>query len=372
MEFNDLLLDDAQAIEAADAGGMLLATATAGAQVRSASTQLPDVAALPARGEVRSVVICGMGGSGVAGEILKAVSGPTSPVPVVAHRGYTLPAWVGALDLVIVVSCSGSTEEALALHGEAVRRGCPSAVVASEGSPLALAGIAAGGLVVPVNPGGRQPRANLWALTVPVLQIGAAVGLCSVDADVWERLADLVDAEAMACGPMVSVPENPAKQLAYSLAGTLPLVWGCTPLMAVAALRFQAQCAENADYPVIPGELPEVNHNQVVMFDGAMAAIAPDDIFADRAERAMSLSVVLLRDDAEHDQVMRRARYSRDMAEQRGIGVHELRGAGDDPLERFAQLTARLDMASIYLAVGFGVDPSEIGPITELKERIGS
>ena len=83
-------------------------------------------------------MVAGMGGSGMAGEVLAAVCGPGAAVPVVNQHDYRLPGWVGAADLVIAVSCSGQTEETLSAAEEAVRRGCPLLAVGRAGSALAM------------------------------------------------------------------------------------------------------------------------------------------------------------------------------------------------------------------------------------------
>ncbi|MDT7550218.1 MAG: glucose/mannose-6-phosphate isomerase, partial [Actinomycetota bacterium] len=139
---SDELLDDAGQLDALDPAQMLPAIASGAAQVREAAlfAREAGIAALAEDGRPRAVVVCGMGGSGIAGDVLAAVAGPGCPVPVLTHRGYGLPAWVGAADLVVAVSCSGSTEETLSATEEAVRRGCRLLVVAAVDSPLEALG----------------------------------------------------------------------------------------------------------------------------------------------------------------------------------------------------------------------------------------
>ena len=102
-----------------------------------------------------------MGGSGVAGDVLSAVCGPGSASPVMAHHDYGLPGWVGAADLVIAVSCSGTTEETLSAAAEAVRRGCPLLGVGGAAHPWPWWPSRPG----PVRPGqpAGMPRFTLWA-----------------------------------------------------------------------------------------------------------------------------------------------------------------------------------------------------------------
>ena len=137
MIFNDGVLDDAAALAAGDPESMLEAIATGGAQIRRsllwASENAELFSSLAADGRPRALMVCGIGGSAVAGDIIHAATIAQSPIPVLSHRGYALPAWVGALDVVIAVSCSGETEETLTI----LTRRCAAVVVSSLSDPRA-------------------------------------------------------------------------------------------------------------------------------------------------------------------------------------------------------------------------------------------
>jgi glucose/mannose-6-phosphate isomerase len=376
--FDESVLDDQAALARRDPGGMLRALATSGAQVRQAALRFAetDLQALRADGRPRAVVVCGMGGSGVAGDLLVALAGPTSPVPVLAHRGAWLPGWVGPMDLVVAVSCSGVTPETLAVAEEARRRGARLVTVGRAGSPLAARPAGPAAVHLAVDGGDRMPRANLWALSVPVLMVAAALGLVDVAPASLEGVADRLDRLSAACGPAAALHENPAKQLALELADALPQVWGAGDLAAAAAYRFSCQVAENAKLPCLYGGLPEVGHNQVVALAGRYGAGAdagPDDLFRDRVADGPGwprLRLVLLSDPAEVEPVRRRAAAARALAERYGVGVSEVRAEGEHPVARLASLLLPLDFASVYLALLHDVDPSPIHPITELKESL--
>lgn len=368
-------LDDVAALEAGDPDGMLRAVASSAGQVREAVSLAAEagIGRVADDGRPRAVVVTGMGGSGVSGDVLAAVAGTGCPVPIVTHRGYGLPGWVGPADLVAAVSCSGSTEETLSATDEAVRRGCRLLMVGGAESPLSERAVQAGAPYV-VVPGGRQPRASLWALSVPLVAAGSALGLFPAPPAVLEATAAQLESVSERCRPANDAFLNPAKGLAIELAGTLPMVWGTSPLAGVAAYRFSTQLAENAKYPAIFGVLPEANHNSVVTFDGPYAGgAAQQDFFRDRAEEpaaGVRLRLVLLRDPDEHPQAARRAEVSRELAEARGIEVSELAAQGDSPLERMASLVGLIDYATVYLALLLGIDPTPVTAISELKGRI--
>src|SRR5499427_3569508 len=265
-------LDNAALLETADPSSMLRQVASAAAQVRAASRAAAeaDLGGLLADERPRAIVVTGMGGSGIAGEVLAAVAGPGCPVQVTTVHDYRLPGWVGAADLVIAVSCSGATEETLSAAGEAVRRGCRLLGVGGLDSPLAAIAEQARAAFIPVKASG-MPRSMLWGLSVPLVVAAARLGVFDMPEEAYEAAAAELERAAHLCRPDSEAFVNPAKTLALDLSGTLPMIWGTSPLTGVAAFRFANQLYENGKYPAIPGVLPEANHNQVVVFDGPFA-----------------------------------------------------------------------------------------------------
>ncbi|MBD2896020.1 hypothetical protein amrb99_49620 [Actinomadura sp. RB99] len=383
-------LEEAPDVEAADPGGMLRQVASSAAQIREArrAAEEAGVAALAEDGRPRAVVVTGMGGSGISGDVLAAVCGLGCPVPVTTVRGYRLPGWVGAADLVIAVSCSGSTEETLEVAAQAARRGCRLLCVGGAGSPLADLAARSRGVFVPVRSVG-QPRSTLWGLTVPLLVAARTLGLTDVPDAVLESTAARLEDVAHRCRPDSEPFVNPAKRIALDLAGDVPLVWGTSPLAETAAYRMCCQLNENAKYPGVFGGLPEADHNQVMAFDGLFAGGGSpadsdaslwgptptppdnDDFFRDRTEDAEhGLHLVVLRDTEEHPQTAKRREASVELARDRGVAVTEILAEGDHPLERIATLIALADYVTVYLAITLGVDPTPVPAIQELKARI--
>jgi glucose/mannose-6-phosphate isomerase len=374
---DESVLDDLAALDARDPGGMLRAVGSAGAQVREALLRLDEdaVRAVVAEGRPRALVVAGMGASGIAGEVVAAVAGPSCAVPVIVSRGYRPPGWVGPLDLVIAVSCSGETEETIATADEAVRRGARVVTAARAGSSLAAR--AAGGRAVQldIDSSGRPSRANLWAAVTPLLAVVDALGFASIPRGLLAGVADQLDATSAQCGPTKEIYDNVAKKTALQLSGTLPVVWGTSELAAVAALRFANQLAGNAKQLAVHGALTEVHHNQIVALVGRYGAgggDATDDIFRDPLldggpvrER---LRMLLLHDTQELEPVVRRCQATMLLADQYGVVLDELTASGEHPLERLASLIAPLDFASVYLALLEGTDPTPIDPIVTLKK----
>jgi hypothetical protein len=379
---DEALLDDPAALAENDPGGMLRATASAGAQVRETAALAAEanLAVLSDEGRPRAVVIAGIGTAGRTGEILATVAGPRCPVPVIAHRSAGVPGWVGAADVVIAVSASGRSPEALGAAEAAARRGARLVAVGAPDSLLQSVAESARAPFIPV-PRRAPARASLWGLTVPVLMAARSFGLVKVnEADLAETAARL-DADADRCRPTAESFVNPAKSLALGLAGSVPIVWGSSPLAAVAARRFADTISANARYPVVAGALGEAGRGRVGLLDGVFGGLVESsrDIFADEEEEqdVTRLRVVLLRDgglanEEDTDEPVaveeRRADAVQTLAERRGVRCDVVTAEGGSPLERLASLVAVPDFASIYLALAHGLDPMAVPAVTEMKE----
>jgi glucose/mannose-6-phosphate isomerase len=369
-------LDDPEALAEADPGEMLRQVASAAAQVREAQLLATEagIGRITAGDRPRAVVVAGMGTAGLVGELLAAVCGLGCPVPITTVRGYRLPGWVGAADLVIAVSHSGSTEETLGMVADAARRGCRLLCVGGGGSPLAEMAVQSGAVFVPVPPA-VQARAALWGLAVPPLLAADALGLAAVPAEVLERTAVRLEEMSHLCRPASESFVNPGKQTGLEIAGSLPMIWGSSPLTGVVAARLAAQLAGNAKYPAVWGELPEAHHGQLMTFDGVFSAVAGgagDDFFRDRVDEPETtrLRLIMISDTDEHPRVTRRREASVELANERGVSVTQLAAQGEHPLERLAGLIAHADYASVYLALALGTDPTPAPILQELNVRI--
>jgi glucose/mannose-6-phosphate isomerase len=406
-------LDTPDVIEASDPGDMLRQVASSAAAVRTAlrSCQEADLSAFTPDARPRAIVVAGLGGSGLAGEMLGAVTGSSSPVQVVAVQGERLPAWVGAADAVIAASGSGDTPETLAVATEAARRGCRLVGVGAKGSALQRIAEQARAPFIPVDaagpPSSTLPRSMLWGLAIPLLVIAERLGVARIGPEVFEQAASRLEEVSHQCRPASESFVNPGKSLALDLVGTLPVVWGTSGLSAVAARRFAVQLNDNAKYPAIARPLPEAAHNQIAMFDGPFAPAArpspppsptrhpaaaeplpppPDDLSGlpdlsswdldyeetDQGPAAgfTPLRLVLIVDPDQEQRVAAQQRAVSELATQRGIGLSELAMDGEHPLVRLAGVIQLTDYASVYLAIASGIDPGQTAAIADLQARI--
>jgi glucose/mannose-6-phosphate isomerase len=352
------VLDDPARIEAVDPGGMLgIAEATADhwrdgyARARAASLDhIPDHAHLT------GVVVCGMGGSGIAGDVAACLASERGSMPVVVVKGYRLPAFAGPSTLVVLSSYSGSTEETLECFEQAHHREAPVAIVSSGGRLAELAHAHDAPMVT--LPAGMMPRAAFPYLASAPLAILERIGvLGDLTGDLVET-DEVIREQTSALGREVEAERNPAKQLAASLLDRIPLVWGQEGPLAVAAGRWKTQLNENAKVPAFSSVLSELGHNEVMGYDPGVDALN-------------RIAIVALRSASEDVRIARRLDATMGLVSRRVGGVYEAHARGTGTLACLASAVQFGDLVSVYLAILRGVDPTPIDAIARLKAQLG-
>jgi glucose/mannose-6-phosphate isomerase len=347
-----MTLDDLDEIGRIDASGMLGVIARMGPMMAEgwrASADLP----LPRAPE--AVVVCGLGGSAIGGDLLAALVAPSSRVPVLCVRDERLPAFVGPRTLLVACSYSGDTEETLAAY-EAARRAGASTVAVTAGGRLAEQARAHGDGLVLVR-SGLQPRAALPLLLMPMLRLATQCGLAAADErDVSEAQA-MLDGLAAQWKPEVPAAENPAKALAQALYGVVPAVYAGSPRLEAVARRWKGQFNENSKVFAVANVFPELVHNEIVGWEGVRNGVP-------------AIHVVILRDRDDGARSGARIDAARAVSFERARGSTEVWSQGSGVLTRLFSLILFGDMVSAYLAVLAGVDPTPVGPIASIKELL--
>ena len=348
-------LDDVGAVLAQDAGGMLAAVATLGSHCREGYSNGAGATGLPDLADVRGLVFCGMGGSAVAGDVLRSVFRDRLGVPVEVNRSPELPEHAGPHSLVVASSYSGNTSETLAAFREATKRGCRAIVVSSGGTIVDEAGEA--GVPVVRVPGGFQPRAALGWLAFTSLGALEAAGLLPPLAEDIAEAAGEVDARAAGCGPETPARDNPAKVLAETIGERIPVIWGAEGIGAVAAARWKTQCNENGKVPAWWASMSELDHNEVVGWTEPFG----------RAH-----TVIALRHETEDPETAARFPLSLQIAADAGADTNEVWATGRSALARLMSLIALGDFTSAYVGIRKGVDPTPVDVIQRLKAALVS
>lgn len=317
-----------------------------------------DAAALPEADEVDHVVVMGMGGSGIAGNVLASVVTGAMPVPVVVLKQYRTPAFVGPRSLVFAVSYSGGTEETISMTRGALHAGA-RVVGVCAGGELGDLVRNEGGIVVPC-PSGYMPRAALGALVAPLFVTLSKMRLLPEAHALLVRAQEQLARRRDQCKPEVTGAANPARELARRIDRTIPLVYGGGALGAVAAMRWKCDVNENAKAPAFWAAYPELDHNEICGW-GQHGDVT-----------RQILTLVELRHGFEHDQLERRFAITRALIEECVQQVLEVSAEGEGRLAQLLDLMYLGDWTSCYLALDNDIDPGPIDAITQLKARLAS
>ncbi len=346
-------LDDERAIAAGDPGGMLSIVAAFPQHCRDGYRLGREVGS-PATAEgITSIAFCGMGGSAVAGDVLRVLFSDRLAVPVVVVRSSELPAFCGPRTLVFVSSYSGETAEALVCLEAALARQCPVVAVTAGGRLASRADEL--GIPRVSLPAGFMPRAALGYIALGAVGALERTGLPPpLDREVEAALEELWSVAAT-CGPGAPASVNLAKRLALAGLDRVPVVWGAEGLGSVAADRWRTQFNENAKVPAWSSSLPELDHNEVVGWSEGTGS---------------RFLVIALRHEGEPADVAARFPLSIDIARRSGARVEEVWASGDPALARLLSLTIVGDFASTYLGIARGEDPTPIEAIARLKRAL--
>jgi len=315
--------------------------------------------ALPTPDAVDHIVFCGMGGSGIVGDIVATVGSGSLPVPVTVLKQYRIPAYVGPRSLVVAVSCSGETEETVGLATAAANVGAPLITISAGGALEAL-GRARAVVHLPVPSTLPGPRFALGAMVAPALVCLYRMGLMP------EAHAALVLAQEQLarrrdeCVPEVPVPRNPARELSRRIDRTIPLIYGPGALGGVAALRWKQSINENAKAPAFWNQYPELDHNEICGWGQ----------HGDVTRQLFTL--VELEHGLVDPRLPARAAATRALVEETVVQILTVPAAGEGRLAQLLDLIHVGDWTSVYLALDHGVDPGPIDAIGQLKAALSA
>ncbi len=338
-----------------DSLDILGATAGLPEQLERSAAMAADVEGLPSPDGLGAVVVLGMGGSSVAGEILQAIARDEMRLPLVLVGDYTLPAFVSPSTLVFAVSFSGDTEETLEAAEAAVRRGARLVAVASGGSLAELAA-SVGAPVFETLAGIPQPRAGVATMAAPLLVTMERLGLLT---GITPAIGAAVDQLKRRRDSLVG-GGGVAPEIARRLGRTIPLVQGASGIGAVAARRWKTQLNENAKEPAFFATQPEWCHNEICGF-GQNGDVTRQVV-----------TIVTLRSDFEHPQVQRRFGLIKEFVGEAVASVLEVRAEGSGRLAQLFDLIITGDFVSLHVASREGIDPGPIPVLVEVKRRLAA
>ena len=311
--------------------------------------------AWPRRPEgLEHIVIAGMGGSAIAGELLAHLVADSCAVPILLHRDYGVPAFVGPRSLVVASSYSGNTEETLSAAREALARGA-TVVALSTGGELARLAAEADLAHYEIRYQSK-PRAALAHSLLPLLNLLQSLGVLADQSGAVQDAVGTLKGLRSSIGAQVPARSNLAKQIAHGLEGRLTVLYAAE-FLAPVAHRWKTQLNENTKAWAFYEVLPELNHNAILGYD------QPDEITSDAF-------VVLLDSRLYLDRNRRRVDVTREVLTRAGVDHQVIEPQGKSRLAQMLSAVHLGDYVSFYLAALYGIDPTPMGAIDLLKERL--
>lgn len=300
------------------------------------------------------IVVCGMGGSAIAGDMVGSCLGDRLAVPLRVNRHFLVPAaWLEEAFFVFS-SYSGNTAETLAAYESVRERGIPSAAITSGG--LLASMCRRDGVPACIIPGGMPPRAAIAYSFFPLLHVLDALGAASFDgknfAATRERLRDLSEKYRS------DSVENTAADLASRMVKHEPVIYSRGGLFDPVARRWTCQFNENSEVFARYGAFPELGHNEIVGWRESNALTA-------------NTFVISLEDRDDHPAAKRQADVAIDMIEPLAAAVARISNFEGERLERMLSAMMLGDFTSVYLAYLNDIDPTPVKNIDELKKRLG-
>jgi glucose/mannose-6-phosphate isomerase len=299
--------------------------------------------------DAAGVMVCGMGGSAIGGDLAAAALGDRLTRPLLTVRGYELPSWATPDWTVLCSSYSGDTEETLACFAAAEALGARR-IVASTGGPLVEEARAAGVPVIGLPGLLPAPRTAVAYMLVCAAEVAALAGIAP-------RIHTEIDAAAVFLTEKVHHLGERAEEIAFRVGNTVPVVIGAD-LTAPVARRWKTQINENAKQPAFFSELPEADHNEICGWAGSVA-------------EGTELSTVLLEDCDQHPRERRRFELTAEAIAVSGAEAVRVEAEGETRLARLLWATVLGDLVSLELAKRRGVDPLPVAAIDKLKTALG-
>jgi glucose/mannose-6-phosphate isomerase len=304
---------------------------------------------------IRSLVVTGLGGSAIGGDLVRSIAGRDLKYPFIVNRDYDLPGFVDDSCLVFACSYSGNTEETLSAYRQASRANASIICITSGGRLEALAKQDSRRILS--LPGGLPPRAALAYSMFTLLGAMESLSFIPDQSTAVQETLNLLKQLATKYGLASPESANPAKRLARSLSGKVVAVYGSSAILDAAAYRWRSQIAENSKNLAFHHVLPEMNHNELVGW------LLPENVLK-------NIAVVLLRDKSDHPQVQRRFDLTREIIDGKSGSLHEIWSEGESLLARILSVVFLGDFVSLYLSYLNEIDPTPVQVIDYLKGKL--
>ncbi len=299
---------------------------------------------------IRNIIISGLGGSAIGGELLVELLGTKLKYPCIINRNYTLPSYAGKETLFIASSYSGNTIETITSLKAAEIKKCRIICMTTGGE---IEKITAGKYpLIKLKPG-FQPRFALYNNLFGLIRIFSALKLADMDSNLLNRIKNNMQSRSRE----YSAESNYALETAEKLLGFIPVVYGVSGITSAAAGRLKAQFNENSKIHSFHNNYPELDHNEIIGWEAT-------------SEQLFRPKVITLYDKEYSEEIKKRIEITEELIKISGAEIIRLKGRGNSFEERLLDMVYTCDWISYYLAVLRGKEPIEISNIHILKNRL--
>jgi glucose/mannose-6-phosphate isomerase len=308
--------------------------------------------------KINKIVLTGLGGSAIAGDLLRSYLFNEIKVPLFVNRDYFLPKFVDQNTLLVVSSYSGNTEETISAYKDGVKKKAKIICITSNGEIEKIA-LKKKHPIIKI-PSGYPPRTALGYSFFPLLVVLSKLGFIkSKKREIAETIKLIEEKSKVYSNP--EHEENLAYKIAVRIAGSIPFIYASGKFDTV-AMRWACQIEENAKVLAHFNVFPELNHNEIVGWSG--------EVEGGFKELMNKISVVILRDDDEHERIKHRIEITDELIRPYAGEVLNIYSEGKTPLARIFSQIYLGDWVSFYLAILNKVDPTPVKPIEYLKSEL--
>lgn len=307
--------------------------------------------------QIRHIIFSGMGGSAIAGDLLRSIQNEVLPVPMIVNRSYRIPDFVSSQTLFIASSYSGNTEETLSAIEKAIERNAKIICITSGGQLKEIAqknGYACFQLIP-----GYPPRAALGFGLGVLLQIFHRFSIGELSRQEVDHAASKLTENSRIWSD-INHQENSPLDVAGKLFGKIPLIYASANRFEFVGYRWKTQLNENSKVHAFFQPFPEMNHNEIVGWER----------IKNTKEILAHLIPVVLFDSEEHPQIQKRMQIFKEIMKEDKNDIIEIAGKGNTFFERMVDLIYFGDWVSYYLAILNQVDPTKISKIDLFKKRL--
>ncbi len=303
------------------------------------------------RSKIKNIIVTGLGGSAIGGDLMSNFSRNDLRVPYAVNRNYNLPVYASGETLVIASSYSGNTEETISALNDAIRMKCQVVCITTGGKIEEIA--KSNRFPVAILQSGFQPRYALWVNFFTLLKIFHTLKLVPDQTEFVKQVINHLKNR----GEEYSKEKNEALQLAEKLVGFIPLVYAVSDYTSVVAARMKGQFNENSKLHSFYSSYPELDHNEIMGWESFNV-------------QKTNLKLINILDNEYHPQVSKRFQITTEIIEKSGCEAINIKSKEKNFGLRLIDLIYLGDWATYYLAVLRGFDPTSIGNINYLKEHL--